>query len=590
MATTTGRKSYTSSPNSGDAKSNSDDLSLYILTFNCGRTPVQPEVFAPYLFSALNNHERPPEVLVLCLQELAPIAYAFLGGSFLTPYLDAFREVVRLACKRFDLNSAGLDGGGGGAAATDSALPSYVNVVTRNLGLTAIMVFARADVVDNIAWTRTAGVGLGVSEMGNKGAVGARLGYRLHHSKPHDSGSGSGSGSAAGDNERQGARGEDQVVQLTFVAAHLAAMEEALEQRNEDYKNIVQRLVFVPEKKSTSKPKKGGLANGHEHGQTESEVEPLLRGQEEGDEQPLLQHQQQQDTTTTEQHRVDSATTAAAAEKENGIYSAQSYLFFAGDLNYRTSLLPPTAQDVKERFPRPTNDINDPRHFRHLLAEDQLTQQVQAGKTLHGLTEAPIEFPPTYKYSPDGKKPVILDEGLSAWPWARHRWPSWCDRIFFWQPPTTPTNEETTTGRNGRGAVLTKVSVSKYTCLPIFATSDHRPVALAAKVPLQPVRVPLPLRAMTEQEDDNSSNVDGLGRGQGLYDHKASAAAAAAAAKAPFPIDPDWKNRRAAARNKELLVGLLAYLALTREGNGLLGATVVGALGGWLVLRSLLMA
>ncbi|KAG9783056.1 hypothetical protein ABEF93_000900 [Exophiala dermatitidis] len=590
MATTPGRKPYPSSPNSGDARSSPDDLSLYILTFNCGRTPVQPDVFAPYLFSALNDHERPPELLVLCLQELAPIAYAFLGGSFLTPYLDAFREVVRLACKRFNSNTAGLGGGGGGgggASATDSALPSYVNVVTRNLGLTAIMVFARADVVDNIAWIRTAGVGLGVSEMGNKGAVGARLGYKLNHNKPHDSRSGSGSSSDAGGNNQQGAN--EEVMQLTFVAAHLAAMEEALEQRNEDYKNIVQRLVFVPEKKSTPKPKK----LGREHEQTELESEPLLQGQEEEDELSLLHHQQQKDTTTDQ---GGSATTAAAAEAENGIYSAQSYLFFAGDLNYRTSLLPPSAQDVKERFPKPTNDINDPRHFRHLLAEDQLTQQVQAGKTLHGLTEAPIDFPPTYKYSPHGKKPVILDEGLSAWPWARHRWPSWCDRIFFLQPPTAAAaggggvgddnDDDDTTSRDRDGAV-TKVSVSKYTCLPIFATSDHRPVALAAKVPLKPVKVPiLPLEATTEQEDD-SSNVD-----EGLYAQNAAAAAAAAkaAAKAPFPIDPNWRSRRASARKKELLVGLMAYLALTREGNGLLGAAVVGALGGWLVLRSLLMA
>lgn len=472
--------------------STSADLILYILTFNCGRKAVQPEAFAPYLFSALVPGQRSPELLVLCLQELAPIAYAFLGGSFLTPYLDAFRTVVKLAGKHLD-------------SSNDTTTPtptSYINVVSRHLGLTAIMVFARADVADDIAWVRTAGVGLGVSDMGNKGAVGARLGYR-YNSRNQEANLGSGSSPQ-----------EEEEVQLTFVAAHLAAMEDALEQRNEDYKNIVRRLVFVPETNATKPNKRVSVSVDEQH----EEDAPLLQGEDEFP--PEQQEHQQQ---------------AQEPDAESGIYSAHSHFFFAGDLNYRTSLLQPSPQDVEERFPQPTSDENDPKHFYHLLAEDQLTQQVKAGNTLHGLTEAPIDFPPTYKYDPDGSKAVTLD-GEQPWPWARHRWPSWCDRIFFWQPD---------------GDV--KVTPLNYTSLPLFATSDHRPVALAATVPL---------RAVADTRQDP---------------------------KAPFNIDPDWRSRRAQARKKELVVGLLAYLALTREGNGLLGATTIGALGGWLIIRSLLM-
>ncbi|KAK5279123.1 hypothetical protein LTR40_008238, partial [Exophiala xenobiotica] len=418
-------------------------LSLYLLTFNCGRTLVQPDAFAPYLFQALESGSHSPALLVLCLQEVAPISYAFLGGSFLTPYFNSIRNTVKLASKDH----------------------SYINVVTRNLGLTALMVFARDDVADNITWLHTAGVGLGVSETGNKGAVGVRLGY-----KPSDS----------------------DEIQLTFVSAHLAPMEDGLEQRNEDYKNIVQRLVFVPEQ--------GRKAVAQDE---ESEDAPLLQGQP-----------------------------PAQKTSESGIYAADSYLFFAGDLNYRTSLLRPSPQDVQDRFPQPTQNENDPKHFRHLLAEDQLTQEIRAGKTLHGLTEAPIDFPPTYKYRNDGSKAVTLD-GDHDWDWANHRWPSWCDRIFF---------------RNLDGF---KVNPQKYTCLPLFGTSDHRPVALAVTVPL---------KALRAEEPD----------------------------RAPFSIDPEWKSRRAMARKKELAVGILAYLTLTREGNGLLAASVIGAIGGWLIIRSLL--
>ena len=420
-------------------------LSLYLLTFNCARTLVQPDAFAPYLFHALEPGSQSPELLVLCLQEIAPIANSFLGGSFLTPYFNAFRNVVKLASK--DHN--------------------YVNVISRNVGMTALMVFARDDVVDKVGWLHTAGVGVGVSEMGNKGAVGVKLGYKTSSSEE---------------------------LQFTFVAAHLAAMEDALDQRNEDYKNIVRRLVFVPDQ--TPKP---------------------VSEDEENEDAPLLQGEP-----------------PSRNASENGIYSAHSHLFFAGDLNYRTSLLQPSPQDVEEKFPQPTKDEDNPKHFKHLLAEDQLTQQIKAGKTLHGLTEAPIAFPPTYKYRNDGNKAVITD-GEQNWQWARHRWPSWCDRIFFWK------------------AGDVKVNPQQYVCLPLFATSDHRPVALAATVPLRPI-----------------SN-------------------AGQAESAPFSIDPEWGSRRALARKKELVVGILAYLALTWEGNGLLVATTIGAVGGWLIIRSLLM-
>lgn len=419
-------------------------LSLYLLTFNCGRTLVQPNSFAPYLFHALEPNSPSPELLILSLQELAPIGPAFLGGSFLTPYFNAFRKVVQLA-------------------STDHA---YVNVVSRNLGLTAIMVFARDDVVDNVNWVHTAEVGLGVSDMGNKGAAGIRLGYKTR---------------------------DPEELQLTFVAAHLAPMEDGLDQRNEDYKNIVRRLVFTPNPSQ----------------------KPISRGEEREDA-PLLQ------------------SPVPADGHESSIYSSSSYLFFAGDLNYRTSSLQPSPQDAKEKFPQPTKDEDDPKHFKHLLAEDQLTQQIRAGKTLHGLTEAPIEFPPTYKYHTDPSKAVTLD-GEEEWHWARHRWPSWCDRVFFL------CNDDVT------------VDPQKYTCLPLFATSDHRPVALAATVPLRPLT--------------NASHIQ----------------------EPPFTIDKEWRSRRALARRKELVVGIGAYLTLTREGNGLALATILGAVGGWLIIRSFLM-
>jgi hypothetical protein len=394
----------------------------------------------------------------------------------LTPYFKAWREVVRLASK---------------------VGQGYVNVVSRNVGMTAIMVFVREDMADSVQWLQMAGVGVGVSEMGNKGAVGVRLGYRG--------------------------------TQITFVAAHLAPMEDALERRNEDYKNIVQGLVFTPAKSSRTKP---------------------VSRAEEDEDAPLLQEVPvDRGGNTTSSH--------------HGMYSSSGCLFFAGDLNYRTSLLRPSPQDVAEKYPDPAVSDNeaDTRHWRKLFPEDQLSQQVKAGKTLHGLTEAPITFPPTYKYNvvSNSSKAVIFPEeenDRQDWSWAHHRWPSWCDRIFFQKDARSLGEHEGV----GEGKQL-DVKVEKYTALPLFATSDHRPVALSATVSL------------------NSP-----ARKRGGNDEAAGVIAP------PFSIDPEWMIRRASARRKELVVGIGAYLTTTWEGNGLLIATTIGVIGGWLIIRSLLMS
>jgi hypothetical protein len=432
-------------------------LSLYLLTFNCARTLVQPNVFAPHLFHALPPSQNLPDILVISLEEIAPIGYSFLGGSFLMPYFNAFRQVVKLASK-------------------DTL---YVNMISRNVGMTAIMVFVRHHLVPRVVMLRTAGIGVGLQEMGNKGAVGARMAVQTQED------------------------GEE-VTQLTFVAAHLAPMEDALKERNENWKSIVQGLVFVPD---TSK-------------------RPIAQDEQEEDV-PLLQD------------------TQGESSSGGGMYTSDSYLFFSGDLNYRTSETSPTREDIK-RFPQPKADSSDPKHFSHLLQKDQLTQQLRANKALHGLTEAPITFPPTYKYA-TGRRFAPQDDDAREWNWAVHRWPSWCDRILYLDLPS----------RMRQNSAPTPIEVHSYKALPLFSTSDHRPVALSLSIPL----------AAIPPADGATDDIR---------------------MQPPFSIDPSWKTRRDVARKKEIVVGILAYLSLTWEGNGLLAATIIGGVGGWFIVRSML--
>ena len=102
--------------------------------------------------------------------------------------------------------------------------------------------------------------------------------------------------------------------------------------------------------------------------------------------------------------------------------------------------------------------------------------------------------------------------------------------------------------------------VHAYTALPLMSTSDHRAVVLWASLALGRAAEPGP-------ED-----------GEGSF------------GKSPCEIDPRWADARATARRREVVVGVLAYLALTWEGRGILVAMAVGALGGWALIASMVTA
>lgn len=426
------------------------DLTAYITTFNCARTLPSTSHLASSLFSNANS-TLPPDLIVLCLQEIAPIGYSFLGGSFLAPYFSRFSAVVQHAvAQKFD---TGVD---------------YSTLLVRNAGMTALMVFAREGIEERVKWVETAGVGVGLWDMGNKGAVGARLGV-------------------------EGRGGE--TVPVTFVAAHLAPMEGEWERRNQDWKSICEGLVF-----------------------TRDQLAPVRKGGTEA--QPLL---------------GDTSTESADSSGEHGLFSPLSHIFFAGDLNYRTSDVAPKETDHKT-WPHPSSS-SDLTTYSELKARDQLTRELNAKKTLHMLAEEKVTFPPTYKYSSAAqqqaadRKPIEHPHDTDSGAWAKHRVPSWCDRILYLasSPP----------------------KVDSYTALAVQPTSDHRPVAMSVGIALQ--------------------------RPEGANE-----------VKPPFRIQRGWRERRAAARRLEVLVGIASYLALTWEGEALLLGTVVGLLGGYVALRALI--
>lgn len=451
----------------------SSNLSIHQTTFNCGREEIHVDYFASSLYTSLPHAPLlPPDLLALSLQELAPIGFAFLGGSLLAPYFSRFEEAVRRALAwRYGKDSA--DG--------------YELLLERHVGLTGIMVFARGEIAQRVRWIQEAGVGCGVWEMGNKGAVGVRLGV-----------------------ENEGPEGREEVV--TFVSAHLAPHEEAWESRNEDWESIVRGLVFEDVNEGT---KKGD----------QPEREPLLGNSGDND---------------------------GKRRNAGSLFDPPGHIFFAGDLNYRASDTKPDPQKDFDSWPQPRASESDPAHSKQLLKNDQLLREMRKGKTLHSLAEAPITFPPTYKYSSkamdlaaeDAKStnnttkktvgtdgPAVTFEGKQdqVWLWAKHRFPSWCDRILFLEasPPSR---------------------IRTYTALPIQPTSDHRPVVLSCTLP--------------------NTVKDKI--------------------EVPFKTLENWREKMVVARRYEWIVGLGAYLTLTGQGEALLAGTIVGVVGGYFVLSALL--
>lgn len=431
-------------------------LDLYLITFNCGRTIIDIKSFSQSLFQAYKDEGGLPDIISISLQEIAPIAYSFLGNSLLRPYYDAIIEAVNLAA---------------------GPRASYLEVKRHNAGMTAIVVLAKTTIMNQIQLVQTADIGVGDYGLGNKGAAGVRVFLRQNSDA-------------------------SETTPLTFVSAHLGPHEDAVERRNKDWSNIVRGLVFS-----------SGPGSGKEHAKTENSD-----GNKVVEAEPLLQQ--------------DNGDNSAFSTTSSGIFNGYP-LYFSGDLNYRTSDVSPKIDD-HQQFPQPVTDIADPHHYCHLLKRDQLSRERNAGRTLHCLTEATIEFPPTYKYDVD-RYSKLTSEEPDTWYWAKHRQPSWCDRILYSSYLTT-----------------SAVKILSYSCMPIQPTSDHRPVGLALRLDMQ--------RAESQSQD---------------Y-------------KSPFPLDRQWKSQRSAARRRELVVGMGAYLGLTMEGRMILIATTIGILGVWLVSRSLL--
>lgn len=426
------------------------------------------------------------------------MAQAFIGSYMLNPYFQRYESAVNVAAAKFT------------AEQEREHHPKdrpYTLVAMRNVGMTGIMFFTRDPVV--VQSLQAAEVGFGAGDMANKGAVGLRV---------------------VCEKKEAGSDSTPRRSELTFVAAHLAAMEWNLARRNKNWENIVSGLVFEDPKGFAGRPS----------------LQPTLQGSDESEEaqQALL-------------GRDDSYYKAL---QDISIYKPSAHLFIAGDLNYRLSTTSPTSGSVF-----PDVDAESPNYFDHFLSRDQLIAEKAASRTLHGLSEADIKFPPTYKLTlspkaePETELARIGDEQDDIdeveWSWALHRWPGWCDRVLFLD---TPWWVQETTGE--------KMSVTAYDAIPAVRSSDHRPVFLRVKVPmLEPDGL---MRIPTGPDNENELG----GNQQRPVDPRI---------KLPFPIDFQSWEHRAQVKKWESTIGWSMLISQSKQGIMLFVTVLLVSLGTW---------
>lgn len=145
-------------------------------------------------------------------------------------------------------------------------------------------------------------------------------------------------------------------------------------------------------------------------------------------------------------------------------------VFWCGDLNFRL------AQPREEVIQWITNTCF-PQESPISMHKDQLKNTLNEGAVLRGFEEAPILFPPTYKYDPGTQN---FDSS------SKQRTPAYTDRILFKGKGHTRgyirrvSHESSNSHKDG------VIECLVYDSVPSICTSDHKPVWGVFKTTLRP--------------------------------------------------------------------------------------------------------
>ncbi|WFD36312.1 hypothetical protein MCUN1_003191 [Malassezia cuniculi] len=351
-----------------------------------------------------NGPREAPDIYAVAFQEFAPLPKSLAGitDSYVYTIDRELRRTIRMhqPTVRKDNLYDPLETGGGPenysllAAAHHAGLVLYVysrdNAPQRG-GQSATA---------RVREVRTSTVGTGIGGiMGNKGAVGVRVVLE--------------------------AGGREEV--LTFVGAHLAAHDHMVKRRNEDWKNIVTRLVFAPY--ST---------------------------------QPLPVVQDRIDPTKPNSIPNEPPKRPPPRPTANVEYSMYdtNHLFVCGDLNYRIGT---KGEGIGGAAPLSKDQVRamiangSPEEWATLAKHDQLSVQaaIRPARVFQQLTvtDPGMLTPPTYKYK-TGSAAASTSVFDIASQLSAKRIPGWTDRILW----------------------STSARLELYRSIMQYTISDHKPI------------------------------------------------------------------------------------------------------------------
>ncbi|XP_063618546.1 inositol polyphosphate 5-phosphatase E isoform X2 [Cydia splendana] len=190
--------------------------------------------------------------------------------------------------------------------------------------------------------------------------------------------------------------------------------------------------------------------------------------------------------------------------KSKDVTNNFDYVFWCGDLNFRLGE-PRTAVlrwIEQTEFPLP-------HHLPHgLLHADQLTAVLEDGAAFRDFREAPITFPPTYKYDPGSQQ---FDTS------SKQRAPAYTDRILF-KARTMTGNSSAFSGLRRLSAVPVQsgLKCELYNSVQSICTSDHKPVWGLFSAALRPGTDVVPLAAGLFNRE---VYLEGIKRRRAVLDH-----------------------------------------------------------------------
>lgn len=380
------------------------NLKLFTGTWNVNGKSPQPEAdFAKWLFPHGRNNE-PFDIYMLGMQEIQS-----LTG------VDALRSDFKRGGEWLQklANVLGSD---------------YELVAHRQLVGILVAVYLRKNHTPFLSNVQLSYAGTGfLSAVGNKGGVAAR--FQLYDRT------------------------------ISCVACHLAAHVEFVERRNQDFKDVVRKAVFLPDQQTNPSLSSLEAPNARTRDSREgalSSAGALMRAESVASQAPASSNGPgawlggSMAAVAAAFSDISAGANTAVLNDPNSLKIFEhDVIFWLGDLNYRIDA---SLADVMKWIGQ--------EEWGRLYEADQLQQQMKTFDAFRGFEEGRIRFPPTYKINKNGIGYKTGENGEQV------RVPAYTDRIL-WRLG------ENVRGREGIGK--SQIKLLEYNS-PLVLSSDHRPV------------------------------------------------------------------------------------------------------------------